>query len=154
MLGETVPFDGSGSSDPDGTIDFWDWDFGDSNIGSGETTTHVYASVGTYTVTLTVEDDDGATDTDTSIVTVQTPAEAAQDLIDYVEALNLPGGIENSLVSKLESAIKSLDRGKVKPAVNQLNAFINEINAQRGKKITDPQADDLIATAQGIIDNI
>lgn len=73
--GETVTFDGSGSSDPDGTIVSYEWDFCDGATGSGETTTHVYASTGTYTVTLTVTDDYGAIDTDTTIVVVQTPAE-------------------------------------------------------------------------------
>ncbi len=36
-------------------------------------------------------------------------------------------------------------------AVNQLDAFINQVEAQRGKKISDEDADALIAAAGAII---
>ena len=64
--GTPVAFDGSASSDADGTIVSYDWDFGDGNVGTGATPTHTYATPGTYTVTLTVTDDDGLTDTATA----------------------------------------------------------------------------------------
>ena len=47
-----------------------------------------------------------------------------------------------------------MDKGQENAAINKLNAFINQVEAQRGKKITDGQADELIAKAQGIIDSI
>jgi PKD repeat protein len=65
-VGDPVTFDGSGSSDPDGTIVAYDWDFGDGNTGTGVSPTHSYSSVGSYTVTLTVTDDSGLSDTATS----------------------------------------------------------------------------------------
>ncbi len=68
-------FDGSTSSDPDGTVGNWSWDFGDASTdGSGATTPHVYAADGTYTVTLTVTDDQGARDTATRQVVVKSNA--------------------------------------------------------------------------------
>lgn len=70
LVGETVNFDGSGSSDPDGTIVSYDWDFGDGNGGSGMTTTHDYATAGSYIATLTVTDDDGLIDEDQVTITV------------------------------------------------------------------------------------
>ncbi len=56
-LGAPVEFDGTASSDPDGTITSFAWDFGDGNAGAGATPSHTYAAAGTYTVTLCVTDD-------------------------------------------------------------------------------------------------
>jgi hypothetical protein len=74
-------------------------------------------------------------------------------LIDQVESYDLPRGIENSLEAKLKRAMNSqnpLANGSVMAAIGALNAFINECEAQRGKKITRLQADDLIAYARKI----
>lgn len=65
-----VDFDGSASSDSDGTITDWSWDFGDGNTASGELVSHTYGSSGNYTVVLTVMDDAGATHFDSQIVSV------------------------------------------------------------------------------------
>ncbi|MFV1993273.1 MAG: PKD domain-containing protein, partial [Acidiferrobacterales bacterium] len=53
----SITFDGSGSTDVDGTIAQYDWDFGDSTVATGAITTHSFALPGTYTVTLLVTDD-------------------------------------------------------------------------------------------------
>jgi len=68
--GLSCAFDGSGSSDSDGTIAAYAWAFGDGGTATGATANHTYAADGTYTVSLTVTDDDGATDTATTQVTV------------------------------------------------------------------------------------
>jgi CubicO group peptidase (beta-lactamase class C family)/PKD repeat protein len=68
---DTVSFDGSGSSDPDGTIRTYEWDFGDGTTATGEMSSHSYGSTGTFTVTLTVTDNEGATNTTTKTVDVK-----------------------------------------------------------------------------------
>ena len=82
------------------------------------------------------------------------PIELVLDLMQNVIDLNLQQGIENGLVAKLEAAMQSLDDINANndvAAVNTLEAFINAVEAQRGTKITEADADALIAAAQEII---
>jgi len=83
-----------------------------------------------------------------------TPTEAVRDLITKVDGKGLPKGIEQSLLAKLNVAEKKITQEQYTPARNTLKAFINEVNAQRGKALTTAQANDLIATAQRIINAI
>jgi Tol biopolymer transport system component/PKD repeat protein len=71
--GLTCNFDGSGSSDTDGTIAIYVWSFGDGTASSGQTVTHTYNNSGNYTMTLTVTDNGGATSTQAQSVTVAPP---------------------------------------------------------------------------------
>jgi PKD repeat protein len=57
--GQSVAFDGSSSSDSDGSVVAYAWNFGDGHTASGRSPTHAFAQPGTYTVTLTVTDSDG-----------------------------------------------------------------------------------------------
>jgi PKD repeat protein len=68
--GITCAFDGSSSSDSDGTIVSYSWNFGDGMTGSGPTVSHTYAVTGTYAVELTVTDNAGTTGTQSKSVTV------------------------------------------------------------------------------------
>lgn len=69
-VGQPVTFNGSGSTDSDGTIVSYSWDFGDGGSSLGSIVSHVYSSPGTYTVSLTVTDNSGATNTDTAIAII------------------------------------------------------------------------------------
>ena len=54
-----VTFDGSISTDEDGTIQDWRWQFGDGSTGRGRVVEHRYTRSGTFDVLLEVIDDDG-----------------------------------------------------------------------------------------------
>jgi PKD repeat protein len=71
-VGAWVQFDGSSSSDSDGTVVSYAWNFGDGTTDSGVGVWHRFNTPGTYIVTLTVTDDDAATDTMTQAVQVGT----------------------------------------------------------------------------------
>ena len=71
--GDTVMFDGSGSSD-DSAVENYTWTFTYDGVGQElheVEPTFTFDIVDTYTVTLTVTDDEGATDTDEVVITVE-----------------------------------------------------------------------------------
>lgn len=63
-------FDGTTSTDTDGTVESWDWDFGGDGSGSGAVVSHTFSAPGTYQVTLEVTDNRGGTHLRTQPVTV------------------------------------------------------------------------------------
>jgi PKD repeat protein len=66
--------DGTGSTDPDGSILAYSWDFGDGTApATGSNPEHTYAEAGTYTVGLTVTDNGGSLASTTTSVTVEAP---------------------------------------------------------------------------------
>jgi len=115
-VGNSITFDGSASSDTDGTIEGYRWDFTndgtyDTDWSTSPTTTHSYPAVGTYTVKLEVKDDAGGNDTDTANVTISTEGGAiptADANGPYSGYVNYPvsfssagsiGGSEGTIVS-------------------------------------------------------
>jgi len=152
LPGET--YTGSGSfTDPGAdawtaTVDYGDGTGAGALVLSGKTfsLSHTYAAAGTFTVTVRVSDDD-ATASRTTTVTVLTPAQAAAGAIALVDALAATGKISagnaNSLTSKLDGAIKALERGNMSAASGKLGALLNEIEAMvRSGRVT---ADDISA---------
>ncbi len=69
----TVTFDGSGSTDPDGSVAAHDWDLDDGTVATGPIVEHTFDEAGVYDVRLTVTDDDGATSSSTQRITVTAP---------------------------------------------------------------------------------
>lgn len=148
---EDLSFSGT-FTDP-GTLDTHTatWNFGDggssvTNYGPGGSAstpaTHSYAKAGTYAVSLTVSDDDGGVGQATTTVTVQTTQQALSSIAAYVQQkLPLNGGQKQSLLAKLNAASASASRGDTTATNNQLNAFLNELNADvNSGKLTKAQA--------------
>ncbi len=71
-VGEWIQFNGSASSDPDGTIpaSSYAWNFGDGTTDTQSVRMHHYLAAGNYPVTLTVTDNLGASATSSQIVHV------------------------------------------------------------------------------------
>jgi len=70
VVGSVISFDGTASSDSDGTIVSYAWDFGDGGVASGPLPTHSYSVDGNFTVTLTATDNDGLTGIDSTTATI------------------------------------------------------------------------------------
>ena len=105
-----------------------------------------------FTVTGTDVADNTTSVTHTySVITVST---AVVNLIALVESFNLQQGLENSLDTKLanlQAALDASNAGQRQNAINLLQAFLNEVEAQRGKKLTDEQADMLVMEVNRIL---
>ncbi len=77
-----VAFSGSGSRDPDGTIQSYSWNFGDGGTGTGVSVSHTYGSPGNYTTVLTVKDNSGASSsTNVNISATTTSPAPNNDLV-------------------------------------------------------------------------
>jgi hypothetical protein len=158
IAGEPAFFSGSFSDPGVDDTHTISWNFGDGSTAFDTLDPdHTYYIEGAYMVTLTVEDDDGGVSSDTLIVIVKElipVGELIEDLIETVDDLDLPEGIENSMVSMLENAGNSNEKGNEIATINKLKAFINHVLAQMGKKIPVMQAMALIEAAWEIINQL
>jgi DNA/RNA endonuclease G (NUC1)/PKD repeat protein len=114
-------------------------DYGDGSgvrpltlTGKSFSLSHTYSAPGIFTVTVRISDDD-VTSSRAQPVTVLTPVQGVQRVIDMVEKLvaanELTHGVGNSLTVKLDAAVRQLQREAMTPAVNQLESFLHEVDA-------------------------
>ena len=75
--GISCTFDGTGSTDSDGSVQSYEWTFSDGDEAGGPNPQKDFAETGTYDVTLTVTDDGGLTSSVTQQVSVVKPNVAA-----------------------------------------------------------------------------
>ena len=95
-----------------------------------------------------------AADFDIFAFTFQPPNSTAtdqlNDLIELVKSFDLPAGTESSLVDKLQAALAATNVSDTATACGSLTAFINEVQAQSGKKLPADQASQMINSANQI----
>lgn len=126
-------------------------------LAGGESTTVTLSwqteagDAGDYAAKVESENDD---DEEQVTITFKSPLEATENLAEKVRQLDLPDGTEKSLLAELEAAIELFERELTSAAVSELRAFINHVAAQRGNKIKEEDADDLIDEAELIIESV
>jgi hypothetical protein len=98
-------------------------------------------------VTCSSTDVHDNTATGSFTVTVRSAAEQLAALAASVAGVG-PGA---SLGAKVAAAQASLASSNTAATINQLRAFLHEVAAQSGKKLTEAQAASLTAAAHGII---
>jgi len=60
LVSQTIEFNATNSSDPDGEIEEYSWEFGDDDTAKGMVVNHQYAKPGKYMVNLTLTDNESA----------------------------------------------------------------------------------------------
>jgi hypothetical protein len=85
-------------------------------------------------------------------ITVQAadPEQAIADLRDLLASFGIQPGTANALDGKLEDALAALAADDTAGACDSLRAFLNQVEAQSGKKLTTDQADQLADPANEI----
>jgi hypothetical protein len=84
-----------------------------------------------------------------------TPTQGIQRLIGTIDSFHLPKGVTTSREAPLNAALAQLNRNHDTPACNQLNAFLNQLNAkQNNGQLTPQQAADLTQQAKAIQQSI
>jgi hypothetical protein len=89
--------------------------------------------------------------------TVQSPGDLISDLADTISGINQIAGLGNSLDAKFNSILRVLNDSHDNndgAALNGLYALCGFVKAQRGKKLTNAQADDIVAGAGLVITSL
>lgn len=90
-----------------------------------------------------------------SVIQGSTPVDATQNLVKFVNSMNLSAGATQSLDSKLNEAISYLNSGDNANAKTELKAFITQVNGlQSSGTMTSDQASALDSSAQNTINSI
>lgn len=125
--------------------------------GKGFALSHVYASAGIFHVAVTVTDDGGASGAASATVNVITPLAATKGLTQLVQLLVGAGAVAQPqpLLASIDAAAQQIQRGNATPAINELDALINKINAAAvtGRMSPDAgqQLTDTIRRIQGVL---
>jgi CSLREA domain-containing protein len=148
-----IALSGASASDDDGDPLSYSWMVNSSNCAFSDATalnpTLTCSTDGDFTVTLTVDDGTVMTN-DSATVTVITAQEGAENLQSDIQSLVddeiLKTGQAKGLLTPLDNAISSLDKGNVEDACNQLNDFIVKVDEKTPTPLD-------AATAAGLIDS-
>lgn len=107
---------------------------------------------GEHTIVVVAEPASAAPATaKTTVAVTIMPVSAVDALIGTTTKIALPRLLERSLLVKLERAKWAFAHNFPRLGVNRLQAFIGEVEVQRGTTLTDQQADLLIGQAKLII---
>jgi len=124
-LNQDISFDGTTSTDKDGTIEEYEWDFGDgSEPALGNIVTHKYTELGEFNVTLEVTDDHGLTGTvEKALIIVKSTDDLDGDLIpDWWEYMHMP-----KLNPEADDAAEDAD----KDGLTNLQEYLNNTDPKR-----------------------
>ncbi len=125
----------------------------DKEVNTGDSIELIYYSLGEHTLVVKTEDKAGNKAEKTVTFNVIATIDSLITVKDKCYQLGwiTNQGVMNSLNMKLENARKKINSQDFKTPANMLNAFLNEVNAQKDKHITSGAADILTADANYVI---
>lgn len=125
-------------------------------VANGQSINLLIFGPGSHTLTVEVTDKADNTTSASVVFTVSVNSEGLLAALQYICDLGWidKHGICNSLEAKLNAAIKSIERGNLNAAENQLNAFLHELEAQNGKSVNQSAYDVLTADALYVIEHL
>lgn len=112
LAGSPVQFDGTPSTDADGTISSHSWSFGDGSTSTSAQPSHTYLQTGTFTVTLTVTDSLGDAATVSHQITVIAPPPVQKLILTPVAA---PALVKSGPASTTRSGLVNLGQREFCP---------------------------------------
>jgi Ca2+-binding RTX toxin-like protein len=127
-----------------------------SLVGSILTLRLLAGQSGVAEITVRATDSGGLSTEDTFAVVVLPTEQQIRELAEDVEELRISGvlnnGNANALISKLSGALVKFDEGNLNAAVNQIYAFINQVNAfVISERLTPAEGESLINAANQIL---
>jgi hypothetical protein len=106
--------------------------------------------VGTTTVSGAAIDPSGNGASCSFTIHVKGAAEQVADLVTSVDDLATSAGIRNALLAKLDAALDHIQSQSTTAACGELEAFINQVEAQAGQAILTGDASALVDAAARI----
>ncbi len=153
LVGERYAATGSfADADPDtwtATVDYGDGSLTQALPLAGQAFTleHTYTRAGVFAVSVTVRDDDGGAASAAAQVTVLSGQQAVRALAARMSGV--------ALTAPLAAAADALDRGQNTAAVQQVEAFVNQVEAMaRTGRMPSAEATALVSEARRIIRSI
>jgi PKD repeat protein len=137
VVGSSVGFDATGSSDPEpgATISAYSWSFGDGATGTGPRVTHTYRKPGSYRVALTVTDTAGTTATAHRVLRIAPPRITRLQLRSNARGATMVITVNSAgVVSSAHTSIRVRHRGSVRLPIRLSTAQLQQL--RRGGSVT------------------
>ena len=114
-------------------------------------------TLGSHTLKVTAVDNVGNSRIETVPFNIVATVCSLQDLVNMFFKsgyFNSPKGMRTSLIKKLYAAEAYMNAGQIDYAKDVLGAFINQLEAQSDRHVSEYAADILITDVQHVIDNL
>ena len=119
-----------------------------------------YLQEGTYTVTFTATDDGDPIESSEigvpiTVGNTANPTQLTDDLIDDIETSGVPNNVINSYLANLKKVNAFIEKGKIKPAANQIFAFMCKVEEDLAQdEIDQVMGDNYLFRATEIVEDL